>query len=140
MEFLASLLPMILIFGLLYMMMIRPQQKQAKQKQEMINAMKPGDQVVTIGGLYGVVSQIDVANGKVEIDCEGVYLTFMLQAIREVVSSAPLSPASNESIPADNSQAVEPTPAQEMDEDEDISADDLYLKDEDNNELADEPR
>ena len=87
MELLVQLLPMIVIFAAMYYFMIRPQQKQAKEKQNMIKAMKPGDEVLTIGGLYGLVSEVDQAAGKVVIDCEGIYLTFALSAIREVVSS-----------------------------------------------------
>ncbi len=53
-----SLLPFILIIVLLYFMMIRPQRKREKETKAMINAMKVGDKVVTIGGICGKVAKI----------------------------------------------------------------------------------
>lgn len=53
-----SILPLVLIIVLLYFMMIRPQRKKEKETREMINAMKVGDKVVTIGGICGKVAKI----------------------------------------------------------------------------------
>lgn len=53
-----SFLPMVLIIVLLYIMMIRPQRKREKETKAMINALKVGDKVVTIGGICGKVSKI----------------------------------------------------------------------------------
>ena len=53
-----TFLPMILIFVLLYFMMIRPQRKREKETRAMINALKVGDKVVTIGGICGKVIKI----------------------------------------------------------------------------------
>jgi preprotein translocase subunit YajC len=69
-------LPLILVFGIFYFLIIRPQQKQAKQRQAMIAAVKKGDQVVTTGGIYGrvvgvtdTVLTIEIAdNCKVKIE------------------------------------------------------------------------
>ena len=52
-------LPILLMFGIIYFLMIRPQQKQAKKHKEMIDALKRGDQVVTNGGIYGKIFQIN---------------------------------------------------------------------------------
>ncbi len=49
---LASLLPLIVLFGIFYFLIIRPQQKQAKQHREMLESLKKGDKVITTGGLY----------------------------------------------------------------------------------------
>lgn len=54
-----SLLPLLVLFGLMYFMMIRPQQQQQKKRQQMLSALKAGDEVVTIGGLHGVIQSID---------------------------------------------------------------------------------
>ena len=48
---LTSLLPLIVLFGIFYFLIIRPQQKQAKEHKEMINSLKKGDKIVTTGGL-----------------------------------------------------------------------------------------
>lgn len=84
MEFLVSFLPLILIMVLMYFMMIRPQQKQQKEKMEMLDSMGPGDHVVTIGGLHGIVSEVDEVAATVVIDCEGIYLTYEKRAIATV--------------------------------------------------------
>jgi len=51
-------LPLILVFGIFYLLIIRPQQKQAKQQQAMLQAIKKGDQVVTVGGILGRVTGV----------------------------------------------------------------------------------
>ena len=50
-NFLASMLPLLVLFGIFYFLIIRPQQKQAKQHKEMIESLKKGDKIVTTGGL-----------------------------------------------------------------------------------------
>ena len=49
-------LPFILILAIMYFLMIRPQAKRQKEKQKMLEALKKGDRVVTIGGIHGIVS------------------------------------------------------------------------------------
>lgn len=53
---LISFVPLILIFGVFYFLLIRPQQKKAKEQQEFIRNLKKGDTVVTSGGLHGVIT------------------------------------------------------------------------------------
>lgn len=53
---LASFLPLILIFVVFYFLLIRPQQKQAKQHQQFLKELKTGDQVVTRGGIHGTIT------------------------------------------------------------------------------------
>ncbi len=52
----ASFIPLILIFGVFYFMLIRPQQKQAKLQQQFLNDMKNGNKVVTKGGIHGTIT------------------------------------------------------------------------------------
>lgn len=77
-------------------MLIRPQKKQAQKKQEMLNDMKPGDAVVTIGGLHGVVDEVSQSSQTVVLDCEGVYLTFTLGAIATVTQGGNIVNRQNE--------------------------------------------
>ena len=65
----------------------RKNRERTKKLQEQMNALKAGDHVVTIGGLHGVVHYIDTVDQTVEIDCDGVYLTFERRAIHHVVST-----------------------------------------------------
>ena len=52
---LVTILPFILIFVIMYFMVIRPQQKKAKEHQEMLSKLKRNDEVMTSGGIYGKV-------------------------------------------------------------------------------------
>ncbi len=54
-----SLLPFIVIFVIFYMLLIRPQQKKAKQHKEMLSGIKRGDRIVTGGGIIGRVSRVE---------------------------------------------------------------------------------
>jgi preprotein translocase subunit YajC len=53
---LGAFVPLILMFAIFYFLLIRPQQKKAKQHKAMLSAIKKGDRVVTSGGLHGVVT------------------------------------------------------------------------------------
>jgi preprotein translocase subunit YajC len=55
---LGAFVPLILMFAIFYFLLIRPQQKKAKQHKEMIASVKKGDQVISSGGLYGVVTGV----------------------------------------------------------------------------------
>ena len=62
-----GLLPIILMFGLLYFLMIRPQMKRAKEQRQMIESLQKGDEVVTSGGLVGRVTKLADSYITVEI-------------------------------------------------------------------------
>ena len=53
-----AFIPLILMFAIFYFLLIRPQQKKAKQHREMISSIKKGDRVVSSGGLHGLVTGI----------------------------------------------------------------------------------
>ncbi|OJF95775.1 preprotein translocase subunit YajC [Alkalibacterium sp. 20] len=88
MELIGAMLPFIVIMGLMYVLMIRPQQKKAKETQNMLSSLKKGDSIVTIGGLHGVVDEVVEINNTVVIDCEGIYLTFERRSIARIVTKA----------------------------------------------------
>ncbi len=56
---LVGLMPLILMFVIFYFLLIRPQQKKAKQHKEMLSGIKKGDKVLTAGGIYGRVMEVD---------------------------------------------------------------------------------
>ena len=62
-----SLIPLILIFGIMYFLLIRPQQKKLKEHQAMVAALRRGDQVITQGGLIGKVTKVKDDN-EVEVE------------------------------------------------------------------------
>lgn len=63
----ASFVPLILMFVVFYFLLIRPQQKKAKEHQEMVSALKKGDKVVTSGGIHGIVTKVDEGTVTMEV-------------------------------------------------------------------------
>ena len=53
------LIPLMLMFGIMYFLVIMPQQRQRKKVQEMLSAIKNGDKVVTTSGIYGTINGMD---------------------------------------------------------------------------------
>jgi preprotein translocase subunit YajC len=87
MEGLASLVPLILIFGIMYFLLIRPQQKKLKDHQAMVAALRRGDQVVTAGGLIGKVTKVKDGENEVEVEvATGVNVRVVRSTIATVVS------------------------------------------------------
>lgn len=64
---LMQFLPLFLIFGVFYFMLIRPQQKKFEQHKAMVEALRRGDKVVTGGGILGTISRVDGDEVSVEI-------------------------------------------------------------------------
>lgn len=80
-----SYLPFIVIGLLFYMLLIKPQQKQRREQQHMLANVKTGDKVLTIGGIYGMVT--NVKNGILVLKiAEGVKIEVARDAIRAVVN------------------------------------------------------
>lgn len=67
MSFLAQSLPLVLIFVIFYVLLIRPQQQAAKKHKAKVDAVKKGDQVVTGGGLMGKVTKVDETTVEIEL-------------------------------------------------------------------------
>ena len=59
MEQMGAFLPLILIFGVFYILLIRPQQKKVKLHREMINNLKRGDKIITSGGIVGTITKVN---------------------------------------------------------------------------------
>lgn len=81
---LGSFLPMIVIMGGMVWWMSRSQKKQQKKRQDLLNTMDVGSKVVTIGGLHGVISEVNTDKSTVLLDCEGIFLEFNRSAISSV--------------------------------------------------------
>ncbi|MDF1873424.1 preprotein translocase subunit YajC [Vannielia sp.] len=89
-----SILPFILILGIMYFLLIRPQQKKLKDHQAMVQSLRRGDQIVTQGGLVGKVTKVrDEAEVEVEI-AEGVKVRVIKATVAQVLNKT--EPASAE--------------------------------------------
>jgi preprotein translocase subunit YajC len=84
MSSLTSMLPLVLMFVVLYFVMIRPQMKKQKEHRAMIDALAKGDEVVTAGGVLGKVSKMGEAYLGVEI-ANGVEIQLQRSAIVQVL-------------------------------------------------------
>lgn len=69
----SSIVMIVLMIVIFYFFIIRPQSKQQKKIQEARKAMKPGDKIMTSGGIYGIIREINTENNQVTIEVwEGV--------------------------------------------------------------------
>lgn len=83
----SQLLFIALIIGVFYFIVIRPQQKRVKQQREMISALQVGDEVVTIGGIYGTV--VEVADRVTIKTSDGSEMQVAKQALSQLVATNP---------------------------------------------------
>lgn len=83
---LGQFLPLILIFAIMYFLLIRPQQKKAKEHRAMVEALRRGDTVVTQGGLIGKVTKVKEDN-EVEVEiATGVKVRVVQSTIATVLN------------------------------------------------------
>ena len=81
---LMSFLPLVLMFGVLYLVMIRPQMKRQKEHKAMVEALAKGDEVVTAGGLLGKVTKAGESYLSVEV-ADGVEVQIQRAAVNQVL-------------------------------------------------------
>ncbi len=84
--FLISMIPILLMFAIIYLLLIRPQQKKQREHQAMLDALQNGDKVVTQGGIIGVITGLkaDVVTVRIADD---VRIDLQRNAISRLVSS-----------------------------------------------------
>jgi preprotein translocase subunit YajC len=81
-----TFLPMLAIIPVFYFLMIRPQQKKAKDQRALIAAVKRGDRVVTIGGVLGTITKV-VDNNELQLEIsDGVRIRILRTAVSDVVN------------------------------------------------------
>lgn len=101
---LSGLLPIILIVAVFYFLIIRPQSRQRRQHQELISSIEPGDEILTVGGIFGVVRSIEDVEVRLEV-ADGTVIRLSRGAISRKIW--PDEPEQQEEIeeaggPADN--------------------------------------
>jgi preprotein translocase subunit YajC len=90
-----SLVPIAAIFLIFYVLLIRPQQKQQKEHEEMLRAVKPGDKILTSGGLYGTVTGLKGDNDLEVRFSDTVKLTVARSAVTKLVTEGAPAKAAN---------------------------------------------
>ena len=83
----SPIIPLILVFGVMYFFLIRPQQKRLKEHQNMVAALRRGDRVVTGGGIVGKVTRVKDEDAEIEIEiAKDVRVTVVRSTIQQVLS------------------------------------------------------
>ncbi|MGO9172267.1 MAG: preprotein translocase subunit YajC [Rhodomicrobium sp.] len=99
------LFPLVLVFGIFYLLVFRPQQQKLKEHQAMLNAVKRGDTVVTAGGLIGRVLRVSDTELRVEI-AENVQVRVVKGTITSIRAKGE---------PIKDKQKAEPLPSEDGD-------------------------
>jgi preprotein translocase subunit YajC len=86
---------MLAMFGIVYFLMLRPQQKKQKETQNMLNNLKKGDKVLTIGGIVGVVGNVKDSSVMVKV-ADNTVLEFKKAAVSAVLNEEKETKASSE--------------------------------------------
>jgi len=86
------IVPTVLIIGIMYFLMIRPQQKRLKEHRDMVASIRRGDTVVTSGGIIGKVAKVDESELQVEI-ADGVKIKVVRSTVSEVRGKGEAAPA-----------------------------------------------
>ncbi len=93
----SAFVPLILMFVIFYFLLIRPQQKKAKEHQEMINNLKKGDRILTGGGIHGRITSTDDSTLVVEI-ADKVRVKLNRGSVAALVSSGGGQASGNDSL------------------------------------------
>ena len=79
--------PFVIIIAIFYFLIIRPQNKKRKETEKMLSALKKGDKIVTIGGLYGTIQSVKESTVIVKVD-DNVKLEFSRSSISSVITAS----------------------------------------------------
>lgn len=84
---LMSFLPLIVIFIIFYFLIIRPQQKKVKEHGRMVDSVKRGDKVVTVGGMIGIVTKVDVKTSSLTLEVsENTEIKVLRSSVAEIMN------------------------------------------------------
>ncbi len=81
----STLLPFVLMFAVFYFLLIRPQQKQQKARQAMLDGLKKGNKIITIGGIHGEIVEVKEDNLVIKI-ADKVEIKTTRGAVSQVIS------------------------------------------------------
>ena len=89
-------LPLVLIFGVFYFLLIRPQQTRAKEMKAMLAALRRGDRVVTAGGILGTVQRVKEGSDEIEVD---IAPNVRVTVVRDTITTVLKPVAANDAKP-----------------------------------------
>ena len=97
MDMIPTVLMMVAMIGIFYFMLIRPQRKKDKAVKDMLSALKPGDRICTIGGIYGTIASIKDETITLYVGAQKMQMVVARWAIRSV-EDAPLVENESEAL------------------------------------------
>jgi preprotein translocase subunit YajC len=127
---LAQLILLVALLVLLWALLIRPQRSRQRQQQELISAIEPGDEILTVGGLYGIVQEIDEDDDLVVEIADAVHVRIARRAVAGVVKPDYEEDEGVEDAEDDADAAVEEAPAEVVDEGSETDSE-VFVKDDD---------
>jgi preprotein translocase subunit YajC len=81
----SGLIIILLVFGVLWLVMIRPQRARQQRQQQLLSSVAPGDEVLTVGGLYGIVQSIDEEGDLIVEIADGIHVRLARRSVATVV-------------------------------------------------------
>ncbi len=103
----ALLLTMIVLFGVMWLLLIRPQQRRQHQQRSLLESLHPGQEILTAGGLYGTIVEVDIEEVVLEI-APGVQVRVDKRAVASLIEAEEVEDEDEEGeTPA---EALETTP------------------------------
>lgn len=80
-----SIIILVGLFAVLWLVLIRPQKTRQQRQQQLLSSVEPGDEVLTVGGLYGIVQSVDEENDLIVEIAEGIHVRIARRAVATVV-------------------------------------------------------
>lgn len=105
-----NLVLIVVFIFVIYFLMIRPQRKRDKETREMRNALMPGDEILTIGGIKGKIVRIKEDTVTVAVGADKVKIDFIKSAIGTVVKKSPNAPEAKENKATEKVEDNTPKP------------------------------
>jgi preprotein translocase subunit YajC len=109
----ASLILIVAMFVLLWVLLIRPQRQRQQEQHRMIESIDIGDEILTVGGIYGIVEEFDEEDDLVVEIAEGIRVRVARRAVAAVVKPEEEAEEADEAEDAEDAEAAEFEPGQE---------------------------
>lgn len=104
------------MFALLWVLLIRPQRQRQQKQQSLLSSIEPGDEVLTVGGLYGIVQEIDEDDDLIVEIAEGISVRIARRAVGGVVKPEDEEEEEEEEGELEDGSAAEEAVDAEIDE------------------------
>lgn len=103
----ASLILLLAMFVLLWVLLIRPQRQRQQKQQQLLSSVEPGDEILTVGGLYGIVRDIDEEDDLIVEVAEGIQVRIARRAVGGVVKPEEEGDETDAAVDEDEPEALE---------------------------------